>query len=243
MRPDFETVPTPSQSNLVRRWFFCVVADNTANVVDKAQASMPVLREGTMAKQDKDAAQRSAHATDKPLIALPDKVYFRIGEVATLLQVEPHVVRFWQTQFGVVKTERSPTGRFLYPRATVERLQRIRALLYDQGYTIAGARKAMQSGGRAQAPVIATPTPTVALAVPSDDRRLAESQADVDRLRSEMRGLQARLAAMELSEIARTQAADRDLRDQRFALASALDDVTAMIVLLRAQAPAASENP
>lgn len=196
-----------------------------------------------MAKQEKDATQQRANTTEKPLMPLPDKVYFRIGEVATLLQVEPHVVRFWQTQFGVVKTERSPTGRFLYPRATVERLQRIRALLYDQGYTIAGARKALQSGNRGQAPVIAAPMPVVALSVPSDDRRLAEAEADADRLRSEMRGLQARLAAMELSEIARTQAADRDLRDQRFALASALDDVTAMIVLLRAQAPVAAENP
>lgn len=196
-----------------------------------------------MAKQGKEATQHPANATEKPLMPLPDKVYFRIGEVATLLQVEPHVVRFWQTQFGVVKTERSPTGRFLYPRATVERLQRIRALLYDQGYTIAGARKALQTGSRTQAPVITAPTPTIVVQAPSDDRRLAESLADADRLRAEMRALQARLVALELSEIARTQAADRDLRDQRFALASALDDVIAMIALLRAQGQAVAETP
>ncbi len=75
---------------------------------------------------------------------LPDKVYFRIGEVAELLGVKPHVIRFWQQQFPTVKPERSRSGRFLYPRPTVERLDRVRRLLYEEGYTIVGARKALR---------------------------------------------------------------------------------------------------
>ncbi len=75
---------------------------------------------------------------------LPDKVYFRIGEVAKALDVQPHVIRFWQQQFPTVKPERSKTGRFLYTRKNVEQFERIQRLLKKEGFTIAGARKALR---------------------------------------------------------------------------------------------------
>ena len=89
-------------------------------------------------------------------LALPDKVYFRIGEVAKLLEVQPHVVRFWQKQFRQVKPERSKTGRFLYTAATVQQLHVIRTLLYVQGFTIPGAKRALKEGvSKEQAPAAA----------------------------------------------------------------------------------------
>mgnify|MGYP002632798737 CR=1 FL=1 len=78
---------------------------------------------------------------------LPDKVYFRIGEVAEALGVQPHVVRFWQQQFPTVRPERSRTGRFLYTHSTIEQLAFIQRLLKDEGYTIVGAKKALRERG------------------------------------------------------------------------------------------------
>lgn len=79
-------------------------------------------------------------------LVLPDKALFRIGEVANLLGVETHVVRFWQQQFVHLRPTRSSTGRFLYSRSQVEQLERIRRLLHVERLTIEGARKALRSG-------------------------------------------------------------------------------------------------
>jgi DNA-binding transcriptional MerR regulator len=152
-------------------------------------------------------------AQDPPL---PDKVYFRIGEVAALLGVETHVVRFWQQQFPAVRPERSDSRRYLYTRAAVERLLRIRALLYDQGYTIAGARRALieerktvrrddkrvRQDERVTAPISALAQPPVPVPDPALQRQLAEMEAELERARRDLRGLQARLEASEKGEAA-----------------------------------------
>lgn len=161
---------------------------------------------------------------------LPNKVYFRIGEVAELLAVEPHVVRFWQEQFAAVRPERSSTGRFLYSRAAVGRLQRIRHLLYDQGYTIAGARKVLQEGATAPQgpPAVAPARPAPA----SEDRRVAELQAEVDRLQHDLRAIQARLAATEQAERQARHAADgvdARVRAELHAAIAELDALTSAV--------------
>lgn len=69
------------------------------------------------------------------------KTHFRIGEVAKLVGVEPHVLRYWEREFSSVRTERSTTGQRVYPRRTVEQLLRIEQLLYVERYTIEGARR------------------------------------------------------------------------------------------------------
>jgi DNA-binding transcriptional MerR regulator len=162
---------------------------------------------------------------------LPDKVYFRIGEVATLLGVEPHVVRFWQDQFAAVRPERSSTGRFLYSRAAVERLQRIRQLLYDEGYTIAGAKKALQSPGSV------TPAPVIAPAVDPDvkepdGRRVAELQAEVERLQRDVRATQARLEASERQATALAQIRHGLDARAKAELRQALDEATDLVRML-----------
>lgn len=74
---------------------------------------------------------------------IPDKLYFRIGEVARLCKVQPYVLRFWESEFPQLKPNKSGTGQRLYRKRDVEMAIRIKRLLYDEGYTIAGARHAV----------------------------------------------------------------------------------------------------
>jgi DNA-binding transcriptional MerR regulator len=76
--------------------------------------------------------------------ALPAKLYFRIGEVAGLVGVEPHVLRYWEREFRSIRPSKSAKGQRVYSRRDVENLLRVRDLLYGQGFTIAGARKRMR---------------------------------------------------------------------------------------------------
>ena len=72
---------------------------------------------------------------------IPDKVYFRIGEVSELVGVETHVLRYWESEFTLVKPHRGKSKQRLYRRKDVETLLLIKDLLHFQGYTISGARK------------------------------------------------------------------------------------------------------
>ncbi len=83
-------------------------------------------------------------------IALPDKKYFKIGEVADLVGVEPHVLRYWETQFPQVRPHKARSGHRLYRRKDVETLLAIRELLHVQRFTIAGARQALRGHIAAQ---------------------------------------------------------------------------------------------
>src|SRR5262245_60256177 len=77
---------------------------------------------------------------------LPPKLYFRIGEVAGLVGVEPHVLRYWEREFRSIRPTKSAKGQRVYSRKDVENLLRVRDLLYRDGFTIAGARKKLQRG-------------------------------------------------------------------------------------------------
>jgi DNA-binding transcriptional MerR regulator len=74
---------------------------------------------------------------------IPDKLYFRIGEVSKLLDVEAYVVRFWETEFPGLAPKKSDTGQRLFRRKDVELLLRIKHLLYERKFTIEGARLAL----------------------------------------------------------------------------------------------------
>ena len=73
-------------------------------------------------------------------IIIPDKLYFRIGEVAALCRLPAYVLRFWETEFSQLKPVKSSTGQRMYRKRDVESVVRIKRLLYDDGFTIAGAR-------------------------------------------------------------------------------------------------------
>jgi DNA-binding transcriptional MerR regulator len=86
---------------------------------------------------------------------IPDKQYFRIGEVASILAVKTSVLRFWETEFRAARAEKTASNQRRYSRKQVERLLAIRELLYVRGYTIAGAKKALKEDG---APLPPAPT-------------------------------------------------------------------------------------
>jgi DNA-binding transcriptional MerR regulator len=79
--------------------------------------------------------------------SLPPKLYFRIGEVAGLVGVEPHVLRYWEREFRSIRPTKSAKGQRVYSRRDVENLMRVRELLYAEGFTIAGAKKKLQKNG------------------------------------------------------------------------------------------------
>jgi DNA-binding transcriptional MerR regulator len=124
------------------------------------------------------AAQRK-HA-DAPVI--PDKLYFRIGDVAELCGVETYVLRFWETEFPQLKPGKSGTGQRLYRKREVEYALRLKELLHNQGYTIAGARLALKSEAKS---------------VPQTEMPFARGRAErakLDKARSEARELLAILS-------------------------------------------------
>lgn len=88
---------------------------------------------------------------------LPSKLFFRIGEVAGLVGVEPHVLRYWEREFRTIRPTKSAKGQRVYSRKDVENLLRVRDLLYRDGFTIAGAKKKLTRGGEPAPEVDATP--------------------------------------------------------------------------------------
>lgn len=72
---------------------------------------------------------------------IPDKAYFRIGEVSKILSVEPYVIRYWETEFKTIRPVRTKAAQRLYRRKDIEELLTIRNLLYQQRFTISGAKK------------------------------------------------------------------------------------------------------
>ena len=87
---------------------------------------------------------------------LPDKLYFKIGEVAKLVGVKPYVLRYWETEFSVVRPGKTRSSHRLYRRRDVETLLEIRRLLYGERYTIEGAKRRLREIGRAPAPAAST---------------------------------------------------------------------------------------
>jgi len=83
---------------------------------------------------------------------IPDKLYFKIGEVSELLGVEPYVLRYWETEFSVLSPKKSGTGHRLYRRKDGELLLRIKHLLRDKRFTIEGARQSLQAEAKAPKP-------------------------------------------------------------------------------------------
>ncbi len=83
---------------------------------------------------------------------IPDKLYFRIGEVSRLAGIKPYVLRFWETEFSTLGPKKSGKGHRLYRRKDVELVLEIKRLLYDKRYTIEGARKFLDSRTREASP-------------------------------------------------------------------------------------------
>lgn len=75
---------------------------------------------------------------------IPDKLYFRIGEVARLTGIQPYILRYWESEFPLLQPKKSGTGQRLYRKRDIEIILKVKELLYDLRYTIAGARRRLQ---------------------------------------------------------------------------------------------------
>src|SRR6202521_1852612 len=91
---------------------------------------------------------------------IPDKLYFRIGEVASLCRLPAYVLRFWESEFPQLKPVKSSTGQRMYRKRDVEGVLRIKQLLYDQGFTISGARQQLRAETKTDKTQSAIPFPT-----------------------------------------------------------------------------------
>ena len=81
-------------------------------------------------------------------VVIPEKIYFKIGEVCELVGVQAHVLRYWETEFSVLSPQKNKSGQRSYRRRDVEIALRIKQLLYIEMFTIAGAKKKLQSEAR-----------------------------------------------------------------------------------------------
>jgi DNA-binding transcriptional MerR regulator len=114
------------------------------------------------------------------------KLYRKIGEACRILDIQPYVLRYWETEFAALAPSKSRSGQRVYTERELEIIRRIKQLLYEEGYTIAGAKKKLdselESGGPLEAPVAAEES--------SDDGDSLDSSARerVERLRQGIRG-------------------------------------------------------
>jgi|SRR5215472_1123116 len=102
-----------------------------------------------------------ARLSQQHAVAIPEKLYFRIGEVAELCRLPASVLRFWESEFSQLKPVKSNTGQRMYRRRDVEAVLKIRDLLYGQGFTIAGARQFLGSEKKAGRSQSSLPFPSV----------------------------------------------------------------------------------
>lgn len=86
-----------------------------------------------------------------PAPVIPDRLYFRIGEVSRLVGVKPYVLRYWEREFPALAPKKSSSGQRLYRRRDVELLLEIKRLLYEKRFTVEGARKQLASARRSRA--------------------------------------------------------------------------------------------
>ena len=93
-------------------------------------------------------SMNEAEATAQQSAEIPDKLYFRIGEVSRLVGVKAYVLRYWETEFPGLAPKKSGTGHRLYRRKDVVLLLEIKQLLYDKRYTIEGARQHLETRGK-----------------------------------------------------------------------------------------------
>jgi DNA-binding transcriptional MerR regulator len=147
-------------------------------------------------------------AFDPP--SIPNRLYFKIGDVARICDLETYVLRFWETQFPQLKPNKSGTGQRLYRRRDVELVLDIKRLVHGQGYTIAGARQALDQTNRREARRENQPAQTQASQIQANQpqsnlppggvvssRRIDSVAATIGHARAELREIAALLAAPE----------------------------------------------
>jgi DNA-binding transcriptional MerR regulator len=128
-------------------------------------------------------ATQLSHKRAFEIPAIPDRLYFKIGDVARICGLESYVLRFWESQFPQLKPNKSGTGQRLYRRREVELVLEIKRLVYSEGYTLSGARQALDQLNRRSGP-------------PADPgQRLDAAAATIGHARAELREIAGLLAS------------------------------------------------
>ena len=96
---------------------------------------------GSEGHYERASGYRVANGPMESPSRIPEKLFFRIGEVCDLIKVQPHVLRYWETEFPMLAPQKNRAGQRVYRRKDVEMVMRIRDLLYEEKFTIAGAKK------------------------------------------------------------------------------------------------------
>ena len=121
---------------------------------------------------------------------IPDKLFFKIGEVAELTGTKPHVLRYWESEFRMLRPAKGDSGQRIYRRKDVELVMSIRQLLYEENFTIAGAKKQLQKqrAARAEANKAKKPAETKPEATPLlPFERSSSDKVDMSWVRNELR--------------------------------------------------------
>lgn len=175
---------------------------------------------------------RKSVPVEAPVI--PDKLYFRIGDVAALCDVQPYVLRFWETEFPQLKPNKGGTGQRLYRKRDVETALRIKSLLYDQGYTIPGARQVFKSEAQPKSETQVRETPEFA----SESQTQAEPQP---------RPVSVVSAAVDGNTLIRDIGAsirqDAPYRDQLYSICAELRSIAEILRSKTTGGPAATAEP
>jgi len=123
-------------------------------------------------------------------LAIPDKVFFRIGEVAGLTGVKAYVLRYWETEFTSLRPQKTPSGQRRYRKSDVEAVLQIKRLLKEEGFTIKGARTHLRAGGvdgsPEPEPSVAAAGPQVQIALDTRNKDLATVRAALVTMRSQV---------------------------------------------------------
>jgi len=120
--------------------------------------------------------KKSSGKQDTNEILIPDKLYFRIGEVANLCRLPAYVLRFWESEFPQLKPVKSSTGQRMYRKRDVEGVLRIKQLLYEQGFTISGARQQLRAEIKSDKTQSAIPFPSHA---PSEIQHIRQGLREI----------------------------------------------------------------
>ncbi len=115
--------------------------------------------------QPKDIAAKSL---------IPDKLFYKIGEVSRIADIEPYVLRYWESEFPFLRPRKSKSGQRIYVRKDLEVVLEIKDLLYNERFTIEGVRKKFSEGGRAAPPALPSGNPLPADLVGHIKQRLRE---------------------------------------------------------------------
>ena len=123
---------------------------------------------------------------------IPNKLFFKIGEVCEITDTQPYVLRYWESEFPALAPAKNSSGQRIYRRKDIETVLRIKQLLYEEGFTIAGAKKRLEGemGGRGTTPSTMASLPeTVVQSVPAVPSEEDETRKVLREIREELRGM------------------------------------------------------